>query len=99
MAFKLSNMERKEMESLLTSYAETLATLDDLCEQIEEFKKDINARLTEEYEDKSEKWQESEKGCAIFEWIDNIANTSVPDTSELASFCDELCEATNTPEA
>jgi predicted nucleic acid-binding Zn-ribbon protein len=60
------------LQDKVTAYNETLAPL-------REFKDDISSRLEEEISDKSERWQESDKGQAASEWQQEWANADIED--------------------
>ena len=59
------------------AYSAINAALDDYNEVVNEaygFVEDIHAEREGEYDDKSERWQEGERGQAAYEWLDTLAN-------------------------
>lgn len=62
--------------------------LNDLLEEVREFVDDIKLELESYYDEKSEKWQESDRGQEFYEWIgkwnmDDLYPIEVPECPEL----------------
>jgi chromosome segregation ATPase len=72
MAFKLSSQELKTRETLLEELKDLGTTLEtatsdynDKVEEINKFIETIRDRLQEEFDEKSEGWQEGDKGSSV----------------------------------
>lgn len=62
----------RELEDAVTDYNGALSDARDFVERVKD-------EFTSEYDEKSEKWQEGDKGTAAREWIDSFDNVELDD--------------------
>ena len=77
---KLETSVSKFNDLVASESAEVQAELDDyneLVDSAEEFRTQVVGDMNEHYYDKSDKWQESEKGQAYLEWISDWDNADL----------------------
>lgn len=65
-----------ELERLQEPVKESLEKLNELLEEAREFKEDVYSRLDGEYDGKSEKWQEGDRGQGVRQWIEQWSEAS-----------------------
>jgi hypothetical protein len=64
MAFKLTKAERTELADLLGKVVDAAVALNAARTDFEAFREGVHARLESEFDERSEGWQESERGEA-----------------------------------
>lgn len=74
-----------DLNLLIVDYNETL-------EQARGVIEDIHSQADSDYTDKSEKWQEGERGTAVKEWIDAIESIKDNDLNDISDFDIDECE-------
>lgn len=70
MAFKLTKAEQATKDEILTQLHDTWDAYSSAVEKAKDFASVIAERSREEFDEKSEKWQESDRGHAANEWIE-----------------------------
>jgi len=96
-AFKLTAEEKKAYTIFLTQMRETHSTLvdavkdhNDTLEAVNTFMSDVHDRFTEEFDEKSESWQEGDIGCEVAEmmsaWEIEFDTAEEPSTDNLETF-------------
>lgn len=92
MALKLSAQEKKQRSELIAQLQEkeealrtALANLNDLHEEVREFKEALVDRLREEFDEKSDAWRDGERGAAVDEWVNSWDELETDEVSDLDS--------------
>lgn len=78
------------LKSAVTEVNEALSNLGEIrdgynaaLEKAKEFVDGIAEEAQSEFDDKSEKWQEGERGDAVSSWIDELRNADLPEEIDL----------------
>ena len=91
----LLELQTKEtpLETLTTALAELLVVIN----ETEDLREEVASRLRDEFDEKSEKWQESDKAGEVNEFIEEWENVSFnepelgnPAEVELEDYCGDL---------
>lgn len=81
---KPTKKELEQVEALQEKISDAALAYNTLRSEFEELRESIVERLQESHDDKSERWQESERGVAHQEFIDAW-------TEEVVEECPETC--------
>jgi len=97
MAFKLTAEEAKTFEDLRGTYNQTKELLqhavdnyNEILTQLAEFRDSLLERLQGEFDEKSEKWQESDKGSAVGAMIDEWENLNLEEIDQDVLILEDL---------
>lgn len=72
------------IEALLGPLNEKITAYNVILAEAKEYAEEIAARFQTEFDDKSEKWQESEKGVAVSEMIESWTNLDFEEVDDVA---------------
>jgi predicted nuclease with TOPRIM domain len=77
---------KEKVEAANAALAELRTAVEEYDAKLESAKEFVDAIATEAqdaYDEKSEKWQEGEKGDAVSSWIDELQSADIPDALEI----------------
>lgn len=97
MALKLSASEKKTLETLRQAYADAATDFNAKRQDLLDFITEIYGTKQEEFDEKSEKWQEGEKGEAARAWLDDLEE--IQGKLENAEVTDDDFEIKEEPDA
>ena len=93
MAFKLTKPETKTKEALLERLREVeegvqaaIERYNEVIDDVRAFCTDVAERAVEEWNEKSERWQEGDAGTAADEWISVWRDVDLPEVED-PDFC------------
>lgn len=66
---KLSKEQKQQKQALATKIENALANLEQAIQEANEFIEDVHTSMEEFYDERSQRWQESEAGSAYEDWI------------------------------
>lgn len=107
MAFKFTKADtatltkfREEIGTKAEAVNDAIRDLNELLEQLRNWKEEKTEALREAFSEKSDKWQEGEKGEAVNNWIETIENLDADEIEEfdIEGLITALEELPNEPE-